>query len=59
MKVVVVKNYDEISFQVAQLIADQIINKKNSVLGLATGSTPIGVYQELIGKFQGRRTRFF
>ena len=52
MKVVVVKNYDEISFQVAQLIADQIINKKNSVLGLATGSTPIGVYRELIRKFQ-------
>jgi len=52
MKVVVVKNYDEISFQVAQLIADQIINKRNSVLGLATGSTPIGVYRELIRKFQ-------
>jgi len=52
MKVVVVKNYDEISFQVAQLIADQIINKRNSVLGLATGSTLIGVYRELIRKFQ-------
>lgn len=52
MKFVVVKNYNEISFQAAQLITDQIINKKNSVLGLATGSTPIGVYQELIRKFQ-------
>ena len=52
MTVVVVKNYNEISFQAAQLITDQIINKKNSVLGLATGSTPIGVYRELIRKFQ-------
>ena len=52
MKVVVVKNYNEISFQAAQLITDQIISKKNSVLGLATGSTPIGVYRELIRKFQ-------
>jgi glucosamine-6-phosphate deaminase len=52
MKVVVVKDYNEISCQAAQLITDQIINKKNSVLGLATGSTPIGVYQELIRKFQ-------
>jgi len=52
MNVVVVKNYNEISCQTAQLITDQIINKKNSVLGLATGSTPIGVYQELIRKFQ-------
>ena len=52
MKVVVVKNYNEISCQAAQLITDQIINKKSSVLGLATGSTPIGVYHELIRKFQ-------
>lgn len=40
------------SYQAAQLIADQIIYKKNSVLGLATGSTPIGMYKELIRKFQ-------
>jgi len=58
MKVVVVKNYNEISFQAAQLITDQIINKKNSVLGLATGSTPIGVYQELIRKFQEGELNF-
>lgn len=48
MKVVVVKNYNEISFQAAQLITEQIINKKSSILGLATGSTPIGMYKELI-----------
>ena len=48
MNIVVVKNYNELSCQAAQLIADQIINKKNSVLGLATGSTPIGMYKELI-----------
>jgi glucosamine-6-phosphate deaminase len=52
MKVVVVKNYNEISFSAARLITDQIIYKKNSVLGLVTGSTPIGVYRELIRKFQ-------
>jgi len=52
MNVVVVKNYNEMSCQVAQLIADQIIYKKNSALGLATGGTPIGMYKELIRKFQ-------
>lgn len=52
MKVVTVKDYNELSSKAAQLIAEQIISKKNSVLGLATGSTPIGVYQELIRKFQ-------
>jgi len=52
MNVVVVKNYNEMSCQAAQLIADQIIYKKNSALGLATGGTPIGMYKELIRKFQ-------
>ena len=52
MKVIKVKDYNELSSKAAQLITEQIIKKKNSVLGLATGSTPIGVYQELIGKFQ-------
>jgi len=52
VKVITVKDYNELSSKAAQLIAEQIINKKNSVLGLATGSTPIGVYQELIRKFQ-------
>ena len=48
MKVVIVKNYHELSSKAAQLITEQIINKKNSVLGLATGSTPNGMYKELI-----------
>jgi len=52
MKVITVKNYHEISIQAAQLVADQITNKKNSVLGLATGQTPIGMYQELINIFK-------
>jgi len=52
VKVIKVKDYNELSSKAAQLITEQIIKKKNSVLGLATGSTPIGVYQELIGKFQ-------
>lgn len=58
MNIVVVKNYNEMSCQAAQLIADQIIKKKNSVLGLATGSTPIGVYEELIRKFQRGELNF-
>ena len=48
MKVVIVKDYHELSSKAAQLIAEQIINKKNTVLGLATGSTPNGMYKELI-----------
>ena len=48
MKVVIVKDYHELSSRAAQLITEQIINKKNSVLGLATGSTPYSMYKELI-----------
>jgi len=48
MKIVLVKDYKELSCRAAQLLASQIIEKKNLVLGLATGSTPIGMYKELI-----------
>lgn len=52
MKVVVEKNYDEISKTAAKIIADEIKNKPNIVLGLATGSTPIGTYKELIRMYK-------
>lgn len=52
MKVIVLKDYNEICKKAAQLFAEHIKNTKNPVLGLATGSTPIGVYQELIRKYQ-------
>ncbi len=44
----IVKDYDEMSRRAARIIADAIRNKPNLVLGLATGSTPVGCYQELI-----------
>ena len=48
MRVIVCKNYDEMSKEGAKLFASQMILKPNSILGLATGSTPIGLYQNLI-----------
>ncbi len=47
MKLIVCNNYDEVSKAAAELVADQIKQNKNSVLGLATGSTPIGMYRVL------------
>lgn len=47
MKVIVCEDYEELSFQAAMLIERQINFKPNSVLGLATGSTPIGTYKIL------------
>lgn len=48
MKILVKKDYDEMSSQAANIIKKEIDKNPNIVLGLATGSTPIGVYKELI-----------
>jgi len=48
MEVIICKDYDEMSRVAARIIQRQIIRKPDSVLGLATGGTPIGTYKELI-----------
>jgi glucosamine-6-phosphate deaminase len=48
MEVIITKDYDDMSRVAAGVIADQIRTKPNSVLGLATGGTPVGTYKELI-----------
>ena len=48
MNIIVCKNYDEMSLRSAELMAGVIKEKPACVLGLATGSTPIGLYQNLI-----------
>ena len=52
MRIYRVKNYDAMSRQAANIISAQIILKPDSVLGLATGSTPIGAYQQLIDRYR-------
>ena len=48
MKVIVVENYQQIGQLGAQIIAGVIKNNPNAVLGLATGTSPIGIYQNLV-----------
>ena len=48
MKIYKTKNYDEMSKKAAHIIASQVILNPDCVLGLATGSTPIGTYKNLI-----------
>lgn len=48
MKVIVTKNYDEMSEKAFGIVKDVVVNNKNAVLGLATGSTPLGLYAEMI-----------
>jgi glucosamine-6-phosphate deaminase len=48
MEVFVYKPYEEMSKAAAQEVVDVLNAKPNAVLGMATGSTPLGVYQELV-----------
>lgn len=58
MKIIIVKNYDEISKKAAKIIADVIKEKEHCNLGLATGSTPIGTYEELIKMYKRNELSF-
>ena len=42
------KDYQDMSRKAANIISAQIIMKPNCVLGLATGSSPVGTYKQLI-----------
>lgn len=48
MKVYVGEDYKGMSRKAANIISAQVILKPDSVLGLATGSTPIGTYEQLV-----------
>lgn len=48
MKVIVTQNYDEMSEKAFRIVKEVVVNNKNAVLGLATGSTPLGLYAEMI-----------
>ena len=48
MKYITVNTYEELSNKAADLIAAQILVKPDCVLGLATGSSPVGTYKRLI-----------
>ena len=48
MEVIVCKTYEEMSREAAQAVAETMNAKPNAVLGMATGSTPLGLYQELV-----------
>ena len=48
MKFITVDTYEKLSWQAANIISAQVILKPDSVLGLATGSSPLCTYKQLI-----------
>ena len=56
MQIIKAKDYDEMSRIAADILSAQITLFPEGVLGLATGSTPIGTYENLVRK---GKTGFF
>ncbi|MGI5879129.1 MAG: glucosamine-6-phosphate deaminase [Syntrophomonadaceae bacterium] len=52
MDVIIRNNYEDMSLYAAEKIASLVKSKPDCVLGLATGSTPIGTYKKLISMHQ-------
>lgn len=52
MRLIRAKDYQDVSRKAANIIAAQIQLKPDCVLGLATGSSPVGTYKELIKKYE-------
>lgn len=48
MEIIIRETYEEMSRAAAQVVKRTLNSKPNAVLGLATGSTPLGLYQELV-----------
>ena len=58
MRLIIVDNYEEMSKEAARIMASCITLKPNAVIGLATGSTPLGMYEELINIYNKKEVNF-
>lgn len=52
MQIYRAKDYEDMSRKAANIIASHVVLKPDCVLGLATGSTPIGAYKNLVEKYE-------
>lgn len=58
MRIIVCKDYEELSQKAAKMVASVVTLNPSCVLGLATGSTPVGTYQELIRLYNAGEVDF-
>jgi len=58
MKRIVCDSYEKSCCIAADIFAEQLRQKPDSVLGLATGSTPIGLYKELVSRYEEGKIDF-
>ncbi len=58
MKLIVTKDYKEMSQKAAEILAETVKTKPDCVLGLATGETPIGMYDNLVDMYKAGELDF-
>lgn len=58
IRLIVAEDYNQLSQKAAQIVAQQIKQKPASVIGFATGSTPLGLYQELVAMYRKKEVSF-
>lgn len=58
MEVIVLKDYEEVSQKAFEVMKEIVVNKPTAVLGLATGSTPIGLYERMIKDHEENGTSY-
>ncbi len=58
MKLIITENYDDLSKEAFDIILDIIRKNPYSILGLATGSTPLGLYKMLIDDYKKNKTNY-
>ena len=58
IELIITNDYDDMSKKAADIIFSLLKNNPNATLGLATGSTPIGTYNELIKKYNKNEISF-
>ncbi len=58
MRIIKTDDYEKMSKEAACLVASEIIENPKTVLGLATGSTPLGLYKELVKMYEEGKIDF-
>lgn len=58
MKIIICKNYDEVSKKAASIVLKEMKKKPDLNIGLATGSSPIGLYKNLIEAYKKNKISF-
>ena len=58
MKLIIKKNYEEVSKEAANILINEVNLYPSLTIGFATGSTPLGVYKELIDAYKRKKVDF-